>query len=111
VGLDWAKRSLDFAFECGASVASLIPTRDGNGALEVLRKSGDFSPPKLSSLEAALAYGIALKRGRVFADLWDLERFSECADCFPERLTRLQRMNLEQVLKPAIDCRRCRGET
>jgi radical SAM enzyme (TIGR01210 family) len=108
-GLEWAKRSLDFAFACGATVASLIPTRGGNGALEVLAKQGEFSPPKLSTVEAALSYGIALGKGRVFADLWDLEKFSECADCFPGRWARLQRMNLEQFLPPMLRCDLCRG--
>ena len=35
-GLEWAKRSLDFAFDCGPSVCSLIPTRAGNGAIDAL---------------------------------------------------------------------------
>ena len=34
--LDWACRSVEFAFDCGASVVSLIPTRAGNGALDAL---------------------------------------------------------------------------
>src|SRR5262245_13937899 len=33
--LAWARRSIDFAFDCDASVVSLIPTRPGNGALEI----------------------------------------------------------------------------
>ena len=78
--LEWAKRSLDFAFDCGASVACLIPTRaGGNGALEALEQAGEWSPPRLSTLERATDYGagLGLNRGRVFADLWDLERFSD----------------------------------
>ena len=43
--LYWAQRSLDFAFECGAAVATLIPTRGGNGAMEALAAAGDFVPP------------------------------------------------------------------
>src|SRR5207247_3572102 len=72
----WAKRSIDFAFDCGATVVSLIPTRFGNGALEALARRGEFSPPKLATLEAAVDYGVGLKRGRVFADLWGLEEVS-----------------------------------
>src|SRR5580698_6674305 len=34
--LHWAQRSLDFAFDCGATAASLIPARGGNGAMETL---------------------------------------------------------------------------
>ena len=46
--LPWAERSLDFAFDSGAEVAVLIPTRSGNGALEALARQGHFSPPKLN---------------------------------------------------------------
>src|SRR5262249_18519997 len=73
--LHWAQRSIDFAFDCGATV-SLIPTRFGNGALEFLAERGEFSPPKLSTLEQAADYGVGLRRGRVFAGLWDLEKLS-----------------------------------
>ena len=105
--LHWAKRSLDFAFDCGASVASLIPTRFGNGALEALAERQEFSPPKLITLERAAEYGVALQRGRVFADLWDLEKFSDCPACFPARLARLREMNHRQVFLPSVKCARC----
>lgn len=105
--LYWAGRSLDFAFDCGASVAALIPTRAGNGALEALARRGEFSPPLLSTLEAATAYGISLNRGRVFGDLWDLERLSDCASCYPARALRLREMNLRQEVLPPVACRAC----
>lgn len=106
-GLHWAKRSIDFAFDHGAGVASLIPTRFGNGALEALAKQGAFAQPKVSSLEAALDHGLALKRGRVFADVWDLAGFSECLKCFPARQKRLEKANLEQALLPRVACHQC----
>jgi radical SAM enzyme (TIGR01210 family) len=106
-GLNWAERSVDFALDAGATAVSLIPTRPGNGALELLQKQGQFSAPKLTTLEAAQAYGISLQRQRVFADLWDTERFSECATCYKKRFERLQRMNLEQVLLPDVPCPAC----
>jgi len=105
--VEWAKRSLDFAFDCDASVASLIPTRAGNGAMEALAAQGEFSPPKLATLEHTVAYGMNLRRGRVFADLWDLEQFSDCAACFPERRARLDRMNRTQSVEPAVECACC----
>jgi len=105
--LYWAERSLDFAMECGATVAALIPTRFGNGALEALAERGEFSPPRLATLEAAADYGVGLRRGRVFADLWDLERFADCPDCFPERATRLLAMNLRQEIPARVPCRSC----
>jgi radical SAM enzyme (TIGR01210 family) len=109
-GVHWANRSLDFAFDCAAEVASLIPTRFGNGALEALAMQGQFTEPKLSSLEASFRYGLELKRGRVFADTWDLERFSNCTTCFPHRAQRLQRMNWEQVVLPQAQCSACDAE-
>ncbi len=110
-GLHWARRSIDFAFDCGATVASFIPTRFGNGMLEKLAENGEFSPPKLATLEVVLDYGIGLKRGRVFADLWDLEKFSDCPACFEQRRARLHEENLRQVILPEVDCGRCRGRS
>jgi hypothetical protein len=103
----WAARSLDFAFAYGASVAVLIPTRSGNGALEVLTRFGEFSPPRLATLEAARAYGLWLKRGRVFADLWDLGRFAVCAHCTAARSARLNEMNRQQAILPPVKCEIC----
>lgn len=110
-GLEWALRSLDFAFDCGATVAALIPTRSGNGAMEALGRQGLFAPPSLATLEAALASGIEKRRGRVFADLWDLERFSDCPHCFPARAERLRIMNLSQTVPPLPPCDRCKSST
>ncbi len=109
--LEWAERSIAFAFDCGATVVSLIPTRAGNGALDALAASDEFSPPKLATLEAALDCGIQLKRGRVFADLWDLQRFSACSECFDRRRARLAEMNLGQVIRPRVACDLCREHT
>jgi radical SAM enzyme (TIGR01210 family) len=105
--LHWAQRSIDFAFDCHASVVALIPTRIGNGAMDALAAAGEFSPPKLKTLEAAAEYGVSLQRGRVFADLWDLERFSTCAACYQTRRHRLHQMNLTQSVPPAIHCPVC----
>ena len=46
-------------------------------------------------------------RGRVFVDLWDLERFSDCPHCLPARRQRLQRVNLSQRVEPAAACPSC----
>jgi radical SAM enzyme (TIGR01210 family) len=107
--LEWAARSLEFAFGCGATAATLIPTRGGNGAMEELAKSGLFSPPKLATLEAAMADGIAMKKGRVFADLWDVKEIAACAACAELRIARLHAMNLQQCILPPGDCERCGG--
>jgi radical SAM enzyme (TIGR01210 family) len=108
--LVWANRSVDFAFDCGATVVSLIPTRPGNGALEEIARGNEFSPPKLVTLETALDVGVGLGRGRVFADLWDLERFSACRSCFTERRERLQKVNLLQIVLPPVRCGHCQTD-
>jgi radical SAM enzyme (TIGR01210 family) len=102
--VDWALRSIEFAFDCGVRACSVIPTRSGNGVLELLERDGRFSPPRLASLENTLARGIALGRGRVFVDLWDVERLYTCPVCGPARRVRLQEMNLTQAILPAIKC-------
>ena len=102
--LEWACKSVDWAFACGASVVSLIPTRPGNGALDALAQQGDFTPPRLETLEASLDYGIGLKRGRVFADTWELKRFSSCNNCFDARKHRLEQINLNQQWIPRVEC-------
>lgn len=107
-GLEWAKRSLDFAFACGASTCSLIPTRPGNGALDALRTTGEFNPPSLLTLEAALEYGLSLRLGRVFADLWDIQSFAGCPSCDEARVRRLTEMNRTQTIPEPILCGQCR---
>lgn len=103
-GVEWACRSLDWAFDIGVECCSVIPTRAGNGALDALARHGDFAPPSLPSLEAAVEHGIGRGRGRVFADLWDVERISACPSCVEERVRRLRTMNLEQRLPGRVAC-------
>jgi len=107
--LHWAERSLDFAFDCGATAATLIPTRAGNGAMEELASIGEFSPPRLATLEAAAAYGMALNRGRVFTDLWDASGSTACPHCYDSRIARLRAMNLRQSISEPISCPYCGG--
>jgi archaeosine synthase beta-subunit len=105
--LMWAERSLDFAMEQGATAATLIPTRGGNGAMEELAANGDFSPPALHTLDSAMEYGLGLEAGRVFADLWGLHE--SCVYCHEQRAGRLRQMNLQQVVMDRIPCSRCGG--
>ncbi|MEP6714900.1 MAG: radical SAM protein [Terriglobia bacterium] len=92
--LYWGNRSLDFAFSCGATVASLIPTRSA-------------TPPRIQTLEACQEYGLELRQGRVFADLWDLGKFSTCEACYAPRHSRLRQMNLLQTIPPVAQCAVC----
>ena len=105
-GLEWAKHSLDTAFGAGAETCCLIPTRGGNGAMETLAVQGFYSPPSLRSLESALEYGLSLGRGRVLADLWDIEKFYDCS-CSPVRAARLAEMNRTQQVAPPVICEGC----
>ncbi len=106
-GVEWARRSLDYAFGVGVECCVVIPTRPGNGIMEVLQAQGDFGQPRIRSLEAAVEYGINLKAGRVFGDLWDIEKFVVCKQCDMGRAERLRRMNLAQALTPPVVCGTC----
>jgi radical SAM enzyme (TIGR01210 family) len=105
----WLLRSIDAAFSCGAAVVSLVPTRAGNGALEALREEGEFRPPGLADIErsADAAHGHVAGRGRLFVDIWDLERFADCAHCRDGRKARLRTMNIEQRVVPKPPCSHC----
>jgi hypothetical protein len=111
-GVAWALESVEYALSLGVGCVSIIPTRGGNGVLERLQKSGHYAPPKLQSLERALEASFELARRRptlprVFVDLWDAEKFSECRDCAPRRVARLAEMNLTQRALPTVVCGSC----
>jgi len=106
---EWLQRSIDVAFSCDASVVSLIPTRSGNGALEALAAEGTFRAPRLEDVERSIESVLAVRprRGRIFVDLWDLQRFSTCPHCFEARRARLHAINLEQRLFSRPSCTAC----
>lgn len=106
-GLEWAKRSLDLAFDCGSTACALIPVRGGNGAMEALAQLDEFAPPRLQSVEAALDYGLSLRAGRVFVDLWDIDTLPAPACCATARIERLRRINLCQRPEAPVDCPCC----
>lgn len=108
VAIEWALKSARFAFDCGAGVVSLIPTRPGNGALDRLMLSGEFSPPSLALFEKAFEQALESRRGRLFADTWDLKKFASCPACFSQREHRLRAMNRRQKLLPPISCSHCK---
>lgn len=111
--VDWTLKTVQHAFAAGASHVSIIPVREGNGAMEELRRTGDFTPPKLGMLEEALERGLALEAGRgvVTVDLWEAERFAECPACAGARLQRLGEMNRAGEPCAVIDCTACPRET
>ena len=84
-GVEWAQRSLQFAFDLGVPCCAVIPTRAGNGMLDQLERERRFASPSLSSMERVLEAGLRMQRGRVLMDLWDCERFHLCDRCGPPR--------------------------
>ena len=94
--VDWALRSVEFAFDAGVRVVTVIPTRGGNGWLEQLTARGEFFPPTLAQLGEVLRRGLALRRGRVFVDLWDAERLSPGGVDAGFDIELLKRWNLTQ---------------
>ena len=63
-GIFWAKESIDFAQSVGVECCTVIPTRPGNGTVEL-------AAPLPESLEEVVAYGVSKNKGRVFGDTWD----------------------------------------
>jgi radical SAM enzyme (TIGR01210 family) len=108
-GVQWAKRSIETSFDCGATACCVIPTRGGNGAMEALAQVSNYARPSLRSLEAVQEWGIGFGRGRVFADIWDIERFYTC-ECSSSRAQRLAEMNRTQQCPPAVLCEECTVE-
>lgn len=105
--IEWAVRSVAFAFESGANCCSLIPVRQGNGALDELARRGLHREPTLAAMELALQKSLALKAGRVVMDLWDARRFATCDACVAARVERLQHINLTQQVPAHIQCSTC----
>ena len=95
-GIDCAIESVRFAFDCGAGCCSVIPVRSGNGIMERLGEQGEFTPPKLSSLETVARETLGWKRGRIFADLWEAVQFADHPEAVDAQLERLRAMNLTQ---------------
>lgn len=102
--LDWACRTIEFAWNSGVQVVSLIPTRGGNGAMDELAKRGHFLPPSLGIMEAAFRHGIASSRGLVLMDLWNVDAPGplQSTDTTIHR-QRLEAMNLAQQWIPPVE--------
>ena len=110
-GVEWALKSIDFAFEQGVGCCAVIPTRAGNGIMDQLAEQGLFETPTLASLESVLEQGLTRSHGRVFVDLWDAQQFATCDACADRRIARLNRMNLSQHSEPPIECEKCHDST
>jgi radical SAM enzyme (TIGR01210 family) len=107
--VEWALRSVEHARARGAARVTIIPTRGGNGAMEVLAARGEFSAPTLGQLEAALDGAVATGGATVVtADLWDAAALFADAPCAAERLRRIERINREGLPEPPHRCPDCR---
>jgi len=106
----WTIRTVEYAVERGASVVAIIPVRGGNGELERLQSLGEFTPPTLSQLEAALDGCLQFTECVVTADSWDAERFASCDACRRARVERLQRINVTGRPEPRVACTVCGGK-
>jgi hypothetical protein len=106
-GVEWAIKSLEYALSLGVGCCTVIPTRGDNGILDRLAAEGHFAPPTIRSLETVLEHGLSLARGRVLADLWDIERFYDCPHCGAQRAARIAEMNMSQQVLPCVACRYC----
>lgn len=106
-GVEWALKSVRYAFQQGVECCSLVPTRVGNGMMERLAEQGHFAPPSGRSIENVLQAGIEMQRGRVLMDLWDAEQFFQCERCRTLRIQRLRQMNLSQRVLPVVECVDC----
>lgn len=105
--VEWAARTVECAVTNGAAMVAIIPVRGGNGEMDRLQALGQFVPPTLRQLEAALDASLSFGRSVVTVDLWDAERLPGCDMCRSARIARLGRMNLSGELERAVDCAAC----
>jgi archaeosine synthase beta-subunit len=102
--IQWTFNAVQFAFKCGTGCCSIIPTRSGNGMMELLAEQGYYIPPSLDMLEEVFERSLSLKQGRVFVDTWDIGFLSNCSICFEDRKLRLEKMNTDQKIYQPIAC-------
>ena len=94
----WLLRSIDAAFDCGASVVSLVPDAPGNGAMEALAATGAFARAGARRHRAQLRAGASPRAGprpRLRRPLGP-RAVRRLPACFDARRERLHAMNLEQ---------------
>lgn len=103
----WTIRTVEHAVERGAAVISIIPVRGGNGEMDRLQALGQFTPPTLAELEAALDGCLGFGPAVVTADLWDVERLPSCAQCRSARIDRLRGINITGRDEPRVVCALC----
>lgn len=98
--VEWTVKTAEYAAARGAHRIALIPVRGGNGELERLEALGDFVPPTLAQLEHALEQCRGIRSAVVTADVWDIDGLPACENCRPQRVARIQSMNLSPNPQP-----------
>lgn len=96
-----------YAVDRDAGHVTLIPTRDGNGAMDELREQGHWTPPRRNVIEEAMEACADISSAVVTVDLWDIERFLVCRRCRPARVARLRRFNHTGSAGPPVHCPAC----
>jgi archaeosine synthase beta-subunit len=102
--IEWTFKAVRFAFESGVGTCTIIPTRPGNGIMELLKEKAQYTAPSLDALEEVFERSLELGIGRAFVDTWNIAFMSESQYCFEERKNRLEKMNLTQEILPRINC-------
>jgi uncharacterized Fe-S cluster-containing MiaB family protein len=107
--IEWTVKTAEYAASRGAGRIAIIPVRGGNGELERLEALGDFVPPTLAQLEHALEQCRGIRSAVVTADVWDIEGLPACENCRPQRVARIQTMNLSPSPEPPVPspCSKC----
>lgn len=95
------------AVDRGARHVTLIPSRDGNGAMDELREQGLWTPPGLDMIEEVTEGCARISGAVVTVDLWDIDRCLPCRPCRPAHLVRLRRFNLTGSPGPPVRCGAC----
>lgn len=98
--VEWAARSIEYAFARGVDCCSLIPARVGNGWMDRLQAEGKFEPPTLAQLVQvieSLESSNHSPKPRLQVDLWDIEKLHAGNIERSSALERLERCNRQQV--------------
>ncbi len=99
--------SVRYAIDRGARHVTLIPSRDGNGAMDELGEQGLWTPPAIDLIEEATESCARISGAVVTVDLWDIDRFLTCRRCRPARVVRLRRFNDTGSPGPPVRCPAC----
>ena len=105
--LESALGAVRYAVDRGAGHVTVIPGRDGNGAMDELREQGQWTRPAPELIEEAAERYARISGAVVTVDLWDSDRFLTCRHCRPARVARLRRFNDTGSPGPPVRCPAC----